>query len=211
MTAPDPHSLIPTRCSLLSRLKDWENQDSWREFFNTYWRLIYSVARKAGLQEDEAQDVVQDTITTVAKEMKNFRYDRSKGSFKGWLKVITKRRVADSLRRRYRSGARKNVSADAAVVQAGMAQMQVPEAEVIEQLWEDEWRQRVLEAAIERVKATISPAQFQIFELFELKQCPIREVTSALNLSRVAVYVACHRVKKMLKSEVRKLERRMPV
>ena len=211
MTATDPPSLIPTRRSLLSRLKDWDNQDSWRDFFNTYWRLIYSVARKAGLQEEEAQDVVQETVTTVAKEMKDFRYDRSKGSFKGWLKVITKRRVADSLRRRYRRGEGYHVSADAAMVQEEMARIATPEAEAVEQVWEEEWQQRLLEAALDRVKASVSPAQFQIFELFELKQCPIREVTSALNLSRVAVYVACHRVKKLLRREVKRLERRVPV
>ena len=50
---------IPTRQSLLARLKDWEDQASWREFFDTYWRLIHAVALKAGLNEVEAQEVVR--------------------------------------------------------------------------------------------------------------------------------------------------------
>ena len=53
---------IPTRYSLLSRLQDWDDQESWRVFFDTYWRLIYSVAARSGLTESEAQDVVQETI-----------------------------------------------------------------------------------------------------------------------------------------------------
>ena len=57
------------RASLLGRLKDWEDQTSWREFFDTYWRLIYTVARKAGLTAAEAQDVVQDTSLVVAKKL----------------------------------------------------------------------------------------------------------------------------------------------
>ncbi len=85
MTSIDPPSLQPTRHSLLSRLRDWNNQDSWQEFFNTYWKLIYAVARKAGLDDAEAQDAVQDTILCVAKEMADFKYDRAKGTFKGWL------------------------------------------------------------------------------------------------------------------------------
>ncbi|HTI71939.1 MAG TPA: sigma-70 family RNA polymerase sigma factor, partial [Candidatus Limnocylindria bacterium] len=97
-------SRLPTRQSLLSRLKSWDEQDSWREFFETYWRLIFETARKAGLDEASAQDVVQDTVIAVAKEMPGFGYDRAKGSFKGWLLVITKRRIADALRKRYRSG-----------------------------------------------------------------------------------------------------------
>ena len=58
---------IPTRHSLLSRLKDWNDQESWRVFFDTYWKLIYHAAVKAGLSDAEAQDVVQDTVISVMK------------------------------------------------------------------------------------------------------------------------------------------------
>jgi hypothetical protein len=53
-----PNELIPTRESLLSRLKNWEDRDSWEDFFDTYWKLIYGTARKAGLTDAEAQDIV---------------------------------------------------------------------------------------------------------------------------------------------------------
>src|SRR5262249_19193135 len=94
---------IPTRRSLLSRLRSWENQDGWREFFDTYWRLVYNFARKAGLDEATAQDAVQETIISVAEQMPTFRYDPTAGSFKGWLLKIARRRVADQLRARYRA------------------------------------------------------------------------------------------------------------
>src|SRR5215510_10488861 len=97
----DPDEFIPTRRSLLSRLKSWDNQDSWREFFSTYWRLIYSVAIKAGLKDAEAQDVVQDTILSVAQRMPGFKYDPALGSFKSWLLLIIRRRIADQLRKHY--------------------------------------------------------------------------------------------------------------
>src|SRR5712664_378271 len=92
--------LIPTRRSLLSRLRDWNDQESWRVFFDTYWRLIYVTARKAGLSDAEAQDIVQETVIEVMKKMPDFRYDAKKGSFKGWLLQITKWRVIDYMRRR---------------------------------------------------------------------------------------------------------------
>ena len=50
---------ISTRYSLLSRMQDLGDQDSWKDFFDTYWRLIYSFAIKSGLTDAEAQDVVQ--------------------------------------------------------------------------------------------------------------------------------------------------------
>ena len=76
--APDP---IPTRHSLLNRLKDWDDQTSWQEFFDTYWRLIYSVAIKAGLSDAEAQEVVQETVIGVARKISEFKADPAHGSF----------------------------------------------------------------------------------------------------------------------------------
>jgi len=60
---------LVTRRSLVERLADWRDQKNWQEFFETYWKLIYSVAVKAGLTDSEAQDVVQETIITVAKRV----------------------------------------------------------------------------------------------------------------------------------------------
>src|SRR5438445_11805662 len=76
---------IPTRESLLSRLKDWDDAESWREFFDRYWRLIYSVARKSGLTETEAQEVVQETLITIPRNTPDFKYDRTADSVKSWL------------------------------------------------------------------------------------------------------------------------------
>ncbi len=56
---------IPTRASLLGRLKNWDDQRSWQEFYDTYRHLIYSVASKAGLSDPEAEDVVQETFLSV--------------------------------------------------------------------------------------------------------------------------------------------------
>src|SRR5688572_1591832 len=92
---------LPTRRSLLSRLRNLGDSESWRTFFETYWRLIYNVARKSGLSDDQAQDVVQDTVIAVARKMPEFRYDPAKGSFKQWLLLICRRRIQDHLRRVY--------------------------------------------------------------------------------------------------------------
>jgi len=62
MNAFSPDDLIPTQKSLLSRLKNWDDQSSWKTFFDTYWRLIYAFARRAGLGDAEAQDVVQFSV-----------------------------------------------------------------------------------------------------------------------------------------------------
>src|SRR6185436_12322712 len=92
--------LIPTRQSLLSRLKNSEDQDSWQDFFNTYWKLVYGVAIKAGLTDQEAQETVQETVITVARRIPEFKYDPSTCSFKTWLLNLTRWRIIDQLRKR---------------------------------------------------------------------------------------------------------------
>ena len=99
----DEDELIPTRASLLSRLKDWEDQTSWKDFFDTYWKLIYNAATKSGLTDVEAQDVVQETVISVMKSMPDFKYETVGGSFKSWLLNLTAWRITDQLRKRQRN------------------------------------------------------------------------------------------------------------
>src|SRR3989454_10415663 len=73
---------LQTRWSLIGRLKDMDDQQSWQEFFDAYWKLIYSVALKAGLSDAEAQEVVQETGISVAKKMPEFKADPAAGAFK---------------------------------------------------------------------------------------------------------------------------------
>src|SRR5215510_4080581 len=94
------HEAIPTRASLLERLKDMGDQTSWNTFHELYHDLIFSVARRAGLNESEAGEVVQDTLISVAKKMPGFTYDPAKDSFKGWLLTVVRWRIRDQLAKR---------------------------------------------------------------------------------------------------------------
>src|SRR5438034_856577 len=93
-TAP-ARSVPPTRKSLLVRLKNWDDEQSWDEFCKIYERLIHDTARKAGLRNVEAQEVVQETLLSIAKKIAGFNYDPEIGSFKSWLLQITRRRIVD--------------------------------------------------------------------------------------------------------------------
>src|SRR6266702_1190826 len=99
----DQDELIPTRASLLSRLKDWRDEHSWKVFFDTYWKLIYRAAIKAGLTDAEAQDAVQETVISVMKSVPDFKYEAVGGSFKSWLLNLTAWRIGDQFRKRQRN------------------------------------------------------------------------------------------------------------
>src|ERR1700739_401753 len=93
-------AFLATRRSLVQRLSNLEDHRTWQEFFETYWRLIYAVARKAGLDEFEAEEAVQETVISVVRKIPLFRYDPNIGSFRGWLLTLAKWRIADQFRKR---------------------------------------------------------------------------------------------------------------
>src|SRR5690349_18686857 len=142
---------LPTRLSLLSRLRNLEDQTSWQHFFDTYWPLIFNVARRAGLAEAEAQDVVQDTVVAVAREIPDFRYDRARGSFKSWLLTITRRRIADHWRKKYYRVAGQDVHREEAF-DTKLADTEPLPGDEMERIWTEEWEQHVLDTALARIK-----------------------------------------------------------
>jgi RNA polymerase sigma factor (sigma-70 family) len=194
---------LPTRQTLLSRLKNWDDQKSWREFFNLYWRLIYGVARQAGLSDAESQDVVQETILTVAKQMPEFRYDKAKGSFKSWLRKTARWRIQDQFRRRQRDQRLTAASSDGDTAAAQ------PEAtsdhDPFEAIWEEEWRQNLLEVAIDRVKKQVEPREFQVFDLCTNKQWSPARVARALHLFRPQVYYFNKKITRLIEREASRL------
>jgi RNA polymerase sigma-70 factor (ECF subfamily) len=197
---------IPTRRSLLTRLKRWDNDRSWQEFFDTYWRLIYGVARRAGLDEGDAEDVVQETIVSVAKQMPNFKYDPQVGSFKSWLFLITQRRITDSLRRQYRRVPTESSASDKTDETALVERIPDPAGQKLDEVWEEEWKRQLLETAIARVKRQVDPKHFQIFDCYVRKEWPVKDVVAAFGVNAGQVYLIKHRVSALLARELRNTE-----
>jgi RNA polymerase sigma-70 factor (ECF subfamily) len=202
----DIGDLVPTRQSLLSRLKDLDDDESWREFFHTYWKLIYATARRAGLADAQAQDVVQETIISVCKHLPGYRYDPTRGSFKNWMLVITRWRIIDRLRAgqsEARLFARRDEAGAATDVVESIPDTRLP---AVDEAWDEEWERNLYRAAVQRVKGATSPKQYQIFDLHVIKQWPSKKVCAALGVNATQVYVAKHRISALIKKEVRALE-----
>ena len=199
---------IPTRYSLLSRLQNWDDQESWKDFFDTYWRLIYAIALKSGLTESEAQDVVQETIISVAKDIHKFKRDRALGSFKGWLRNVTRWRIADQLRKRTRHARGGNSENEEERRAVDAAQVPDPAGDELESVWEADWQANLLEAAIEKVKRSVKEEHFQMFDLYVIQQWPAGKVARLLGVNVGQVYLAKHRVSALIKKEARRLEKK---
>jgi RNA polymerase sigma-70 factor (ECF subfamily) len=201
-----PDTFIPTRSSLVKRLKNWRDQDSWEEFFNLYGRLIFAVAVKAGLTEAEAEDVVQETMLVVARKMDGFVYDRAVGSFKSWLMLITRRRIEKQLRKRQPSIAARPHSAEETNRTATIERIPDPARFDLEAVWDKEWESNLSNAAVARIRRKVKPRQFQMFDLYVIKRWPVKEVAQALDVSVGQIYVTKHRMAQLLRKELRQMK-----
>ena len=207
-SAREASELIPTRQSLLSRLKDWNDEDSWKAFFDTYWKLIYHAAIRAGLTQSEAQDVVQETIMAVAKQIPGFVYDPTKGSFKTWLMRQTNWRILGQLRKRMKveiSRPEVSTSTDTSTID----RVPDPAEPALNVLWDEEWETNLLEAAMRRLKAKVDGKHYQIFDLCVRQKWPVSKVAHDLKISAARVYLVKHRIGSLLRKEIAYLKTKL--
>lgn len=202
---------LQTRVSLLSRLRDLEDKESWQTFFDLYWRLLYNVARRAGLDDADAQDVVQEAVMAIAREIPQFHYDPQRGTFKQWLFRFLRRRIADHYRRLNRQPARAGMSPETLERKGDAADAILPRGgDDLDAAWEQEWERSVLDAAIAQVRAQANPKHFQVFDYCVLKEWPVSRTAAALGMNPALVYLARHRVSQAVKRAARKInEERM--
>ncbi len=200
-----------TRKSLIERLNNWEDQRTWNEFYQTYWRLVYSVATKSGLTREEAFDVVQETIIAIARQVQKGQYDPRAGSFKAWLLQMTRWRILDVFRARKRQPSLANQgNADSEDSQnLAMERLSQEKDNLLESIWDREWRDNISSAALERVKAKVSPRQFQIFDCYVMKGWGVKKTAEALGINAAQVYLAKHRVGNLVKKEIQALENQL--
>jgi RNA polymerase sigma factor (sigma-70 family) len=202
-------TLLPTRQSLLTRLRDLQDQDGWREFFDTYWRLIYNVARQSGLGDPDAQEVVQSTFIYLSRRMPKFRYEPARGSFKSWLRVVTRSRIRVHQRSKKADEKfiREPFSGAEDLEESHVELLPDPAADALDQVWQREWEENLLDAAMRRVRAKVSAKQLLIFHASAMGQLSASQVAKKLGVSLAQVYLARHRVGLLFKAEVQRLRR----
>ena len=192
--------LPTTRVTLLTRLRqDPTDQAAWGVFVEHYGRHIYRWCRQWKLQDADAEDVTQDILVKLARQLRAFAYDPSR-SFRGWLKTLAHhawRDFVDSPRR----------ARGAAGDKQAWELLQTLEArEDLVQKLQEAFDHELLEAAQARARLRVAPHTWEAFRLVALEGLPVAEVAAAVRMQVAMVYVAKSKVQKMLQEEIRKLE-----
>jgi RNA polymerase sigma-70 factor (ECF subfamily) len=188
-----------TRPSLLVRLRDPEDGVSWRRFVELYGALVYGFARQRGLQDADAADLTQEVFLAVARAMSRRQYDPARGSFRGWLYGIARRRLARLLHRR----ASEPVGSGNSTIQRHLSEQPGPDPEAD---WEHEFQKQLFRLAAAEVRPHFAPATWDAFWQTAVEGKAGAAVAAALGLSVGAVYVARSRVLARLTEHIRRLQ-----
>jgi RNA polymerase sigma factor (sigma-70 family) len=206
--SPGNAEALNTRRSLISRLRNVDDRDGWQEFFDIYWKLIYSVARKAGCSEQEAEDVVQETTVAVTKYIQDYHYDPAVCSFKSWLMHKTQWRIIDQVRKRPPDFVHRLAPGTDTSETSLLDRIPDPESLELDSVWEEEWRKNLVDAAMDRIKRRIKPEHYQIFYLSAVRNLGPKRVAQTMGVNIAQVYLVRHRVAALVKKEVRWLEQK---
>ena len=182
---PTPFQPGSTHSSVLEGIRDPANRTAWERFFAQYAPYVRALAERNGLRHADAEDVVQTLFSELATRIRTFDYDRAKGRFHTWLAGAALYRIRDLQRRNARRDARETA----------FPAPDVPAPDdAFAALAEEEWLSHVRHLALERLRAQVSPRQFELFHAAAIEEWPTEKTMRVYTASRDAVYQAKHRL-----------------
>ncbi len=189
-----------TRASLLLKLCDPRDHEAWVEFVHLYEPVIYRVLKKYGLQEVDALEVMQDLFWAVSRNIERWTPGKEHGSFRGWLRRVTRNLVVNWLRIKKRQPDSIPLDLDSLLI----AEAPCEAGESYE--FDNEVRRSLFRQASEKVRLAVKPQIWQAFWEVSVSGLEISEVANRLGMTNGAVRVAKCRVITRLKETVARLE-----
>lgn len=202
---------LPTRHTLIARLRNLEDKKSWADFFDLYGRLIFAVARGQGLSHQEAEDVVQEVVISVARKIDRFKPGREHGSFKAWLGRLIRWRIVDQVRRRATElraadlqGPSPGTAGDSTT--SLLARVPAPTEDGFQRQWDTEWATEVEKRAMAKLKKRVQPIHYQIYQQHVMIGRSADEVAKAFGVPVARVYLIKSRLNQVLRKECLRFE-----
>jgi RNA polymerase sigma-70 factor (ECF subfamily) len=182
---------------MLKALDDPSNQMVWVSFDARYRPLVFALARKLGLQDEDAADVAQQTLAEFLRAYRAGQYDRTRGRLSSWIISIARNQVSDVHRARKRRRERRGQSAFA----------NIPADEELERVWEAEQQRVIRDLAWQELRASprMHEKTLRAFELFTLLELPVERVSTECGMSADEVYRVKYRVTNRLREIVKRL------
>jgi RNA polymerase sigma factor (sigma-70 family) len=184
--------------------------DSWRHIYEHFGRAILAYARQRGLNDHSADDVLQEVMTTVIRSQhgQEAGFDRSAGSFQGWLWGVIRNRVRSVRRKDRREEASSPVKTRGADGETRVALPEVPQPPPdFEGREDDHWQRALLAAALGKVEQRVTAENFAIYTALLQEKATVEELGRRFGKDPNAIYAVKHRCEKILVSEARAIRR----
>jgi RNA polymerase sigma factor (sigma-70 family) len=193
------NSEADTSLTLLERLQiDPVDPKAWAVFVERYRPRIRRWCLAWGSQDSDADDVAQEVLVKLFAALRKFRYDPAR-SFRAWLKTVTQHAWSDFIAAR-RKDPGHNAASVSLIADSAEAQSD------LERQLEEAFDRELLDVAMHRIKARVKPATWDAFQLTAIEGLSGVEAAQKLGMPVANVFVAKHRVQKMLQEEVRLLK-----
>ena len=185
-----------TSLSLLDRIRDTSDPKSWDRLVTLYAPLLKRWVMAYEIQESDAEDIVQEVLAVVVRDVSSFEHNERAGAFRSWLRVILVNRVREFWRtRKYRPIATGTSSID-----EKLNQLQDDTSEV-SHIWNREHDQFVVQRLMKTIRSQFDPKTWQAFRLQVMDGQKSEQVAQKLSMSISSVYMAKSRVLSALRRE----------
>jgi RNA polymerase sigma-70 factor (ECF subfamily) len=188
--------MTPTSATLLERLRDCPDDGAWKRLVDIYRPWLLGWLRRNKLADADAEDLVQDILLVVVRELRFFRHNQRTGAFRSWLRTIAVHRLRDALRgKRYRPVA----TGDQQVLDR-LVQLEDP-ASQLSAMWEREHDRHVLGRLLALIEPDFQPDTFEAFSRVMLQGNKPAAVAKEMGVSVNAVLLAKSRILARLRQE----------
>jgi len=191
---------VKTSASLLERLRLRADAGDWQRLIGLYQPLIRGWLRRHDLQHSDSDDLVQEVLSVLVKEIKRFEHNGRPGAFRSWLRTIT----VHCLRRFWRARLYRADAAGGSDWEDHLRQLEDPTSG-LSKLWDEEHDRHVLRKLLAMIEPDFHPATWQAFRRLVLDGVPAAVVATDLGLSVNAVLIAKSRVLQRLRQEAQGL------
>jgi RNA polymerase sigma-70 factor (ECF subfamily) len=189
--------MAPTSLSLLNRLRSRPDAESWRRLVELYTPLIQGWLRRHAVAPADADDLTQEVMTVVVRELPHFEHNQQRGAFRSWLRTITVNR----LRVLWRSRHYRPVATGDSNFLKVLDELEDPNSG-LSRLWDHEHDQHVARRLLELVEPQFEPTTWRAFRRVVFDGVKAAVVAGELHISVNAVLLAKSRVLSRLRQEM---------
>jgi RNA polymerase sigma-70 factor (ECF subfamily) len=194
--------VLETSPSLLEQLRAGPQEEAWRKLVGLYAPMLYGWIHRYSIQSSDADDLVQEVLSTLVRELPQFQYDPERGSFRSWIRTILANRIKEFFR------ARQSLAQPAGGSGGPMHldQLADPNSD-LSRVWNEEHDRHVAHTLLNVIRTDFEPKTWHAFERTTLHGAKAADVATELGMSANAVFIAKSRVLRRLRREMQEISK----